>query len=154
VSEGKLDPRLRFVQEQSVDERAEFLEALRLGPAEAATAVASVEVLLRCRKAPGTKMPRTVEKKLAELGVSVLSSVDGPAIVVSGLVPLDQLDEQRSRARCERTGPRGPWVVCPGARAGRCLLPSTPVGVEPRAGRGGGFPAGAGLTNRAKGAFS
>jgi hypothetical protein len=104
VSEGKLDPRLRFVQEQSAGERAEFLEALRLGPAEAAPAVASVEVLLRCRKAPGTKTPRTVEKKLADLGVSVLSSVDGPAIVVSGLVPLDQLEELLADARLSLLG--------------------------------------------------
>src|SRR4051812_10082208 len=93
MHEGKLDPRLRFLREQSAAERAEFVEAARLGPVAAARRVVSVEVLLRCRKAPGTKTTRSLEKKLADHGVTVHAVVDGPAFVASGSVPVDQLDE-------------------------------------------------------------
>jgi len=54
--------------------------------------VVTVDVLLRCRKAPGTKVPWSVERKLTDLGVTIRSLVDGPAIVVSGSVPVDGLD--------------------------------------------------------------
>src|SRR5262245_6549372 len=93
MREGKLDPRLRFLQEHSATERAEFVESARLGPVAAGRRGVSCEVLLRCRKAPGTKTPRSVEKKLTGLGVTVQAVVDGPTIVVSGNVPVDQLDD-------------------------------------------------------------
>jgi hypothetical protein len=83
MHEGKLDPRLRFLREHSAADRAEFAESARLGPVATVRRVASVEVLLRCRKAPGTKTPRSVEKKLTDWGMTVHSLVDGPAIVVS-----------------------------------------------------------------------
>jgi len=92
MSDGKLDPRLRFLQEESAAERAELAESIRLRPAGRARGVVSIEVLLRCRKAPGTKVARSVERKLEALGVTVLSVVEGPAFVVSGSVPVDQLD--------------------------------------------------------------
>lgn len=92
MSNGKLDPRLRFLQEESAAERAELAESIRLGPAETTRRVVGVEVLLRCRKAPGTKVARSVERKLTALGMTVRSVVEGPAFVVSGSVPVDQIE--------------------------------------------------------------
>lgn len=92
MKEGKLDPRLRFLQEQPAEERAAFIESARLGRSSTAARVASIDVLLRVRKGPGTKTPQSVERKLAALGVEVLSVVDGPVIVVSGSVPVNRLD--------------------------------------------------------------
>jgi len=105
MNEGKLDPRLRFLQEQAPDERAEFAESVRLArpPAArsaakgtargAARRVTSIDVLLRCRKGPGVKTAQSVRRKLTALGVEVRSVVDGPAVVVSGSVPVNRLND-------------------------------------------------------------
>ena len=93
MHEGKIDPRLRFLKEQTSTERAEFAESMRLGPIETVRRVARIDVLLQVHKARGTKAPRSVEKKLGDLGVTVRSIVDGPTIVVSGSVSIDQLDD-------------------------------------------------------------
>lgn len=109
MNEGKLDPRLRFLQEQTADERAEFAESVRLAPARAtrsftlgaakgtakgaARRVTSIDVLLRCRKGPGVKTAQSVRRKLTALGVEVRSMVDGPAVVVSGGVPVNRLED-------------------------------------------------------------
>ncbi len=93
MKEGKLDPRLRFLQEQSVDERVEFAKSTRLGSVSAARRVVSVDVLLRCRKMSGTKTVRSIEQKLTALGVNVRSVVDGPEVVVSGRVPVNRLED-------------------------------------------------------------
>jgi subtilisin family serine protease len=92
MNEGKLDPRLRFLQEQSAPERVEFAESMRLGAVGLARRVVSIDLLLRCRKVTGAKTARTVEKKLTTLGVKVRSLVDGPTIVVSANVPVDLID--------------------------------------------------------------
>ena len=92
MSGGKLDPRLRFLQEQSAAERADLAESIRVVAVETANRGVRIDVLLRCRKAPGTKMPRSVEKKLTDLGVTVRSLVDGPTIIVSGSVLVGCLD--------------------------------------------------------------
>lgn len=92
MSDAKLDPRLRFLQEQSAPEQADFVESIRVGRVETTQRVATITVLLRCRKATGTKTAKGIEKKLTTLGVNVHSVVDGPAVIVSGGVPIDQLD--------------------------------------------------------------
>lgn len=93
MNEGKLDPRLRFLQEQSAEERVEFAESVRLGSVSTARRMVSVDVLLRCRKGPGTKTVRRIEQKLTALGVNVRSVVDGPTVVVSGSVPVNYLKD-------------------------------------------------------------
>lgn len=93
MNEHKLDPRLSYLHEQTAGTRSEFAESIRLGAVETAHRAVGVEVLLRCRKERGTKTVRSVEKKLADYGVTVRASVDGPAIVVSGLVPMNRLDD-------------------------------------------------------------
>lgn len=91
MTSTKLDPRLRYLHEQSATTQPAFAESIRLGAAR--TVRGGVEVLLRCRKAKGTKTVRSVEKKLTDLGMTILATVDGPEIVVSGLLPLDRLDD-------------------------------------------------------------
>ena len=53
----------------------------------------SIDVLLRCRKGPGTKTLRSLERKLTAVGCNVLSVVDGPAVVVSARVPVNRVEE-------------------------------------------------------------
>ena len=93
MNEGKLDPRLRFLQEQSAGERVEFAESVRLSAVSTARRLVSIDVLLRCRKGPGTKTARSIEQKLTKLGVKVRSVVDGPEVVVSGTVPVNRLED-------------------------------------------------------------
>jgi len=93
MHEGKLDPRLRFLQEQTADERIGFAESVRLGRVSTARRVVGIDVLLRCRKGPGTKTVRSIERKLTARGVEVRSSVDGPVVVVSGRVPVNRCED-------------------------------------------------------------
>ena len=93
MKEGKLDPRLRFLQEEVASERAELATSLRIGRVGASRRVTAVEVLLRIQRGPGTRTPSGVEKKLAALGVNVRTVVEGPSFVVSGTVGVNDLDE-------------------------------------------------------------
>ena len=72
--------------------RSEFAESMRLMAARGGTRVLQADVLLRVRKGRGTKTPKTVERKLTDLGVNVRTIVDGPDMVVSGTVAIDQLN--------------------------------------------------------------
>jgi len=92
MNEGKLDPRLRFLQEQTAEERVEFAESVRMRSVSTARRLVSIDVLLRCRKGPGTKIASSIEKKLTAFGVKVRSVVDGPEVVVSASVPVNQLE--------------------------------------------------------------
>ncbi|HEX8285939.1 MAG TPA: S8 family serine peptidase [Pyrinomonadaceae bacterium] len=92
MKDGKLDPRLRFLQEESAAERAELADSLRIGRVGAARRVTAIEVLLRILRGPGTRTARGVEKKLAALGVKVRSVVEGPSFVVSGSVGINGLE--------------------------------------------------------------
>lgn len=92
MTESKLDPRLRALQQQPAAERAEFADSMRLSAARSGTRFVQADVLLRVRKGRGTKTTRTVERKLTDLGVNVRTIVDGPDMVVSGTVAIDQLD--------------------------------------------------------------
>lgn len=93
MNEGKLDPRLRFLQEQTTGTQiSEMAESMRLGVSDAPRRAASIDVLLRCRKVRGAMTVRSVTRKLTEIGVVVRQVVDGPAIIVSGSVPVDRLD--------------------------------------------------------------
>ena len=47
---GKLDPRLRYLQDQLKPERTEFMESVRMACAAPAPGLETVEVLLRCRQ--------------------------------------------------------------------------------------------------------
>ena len=93
MNEGKLDPRLRFLQEQTAEERIEFVDSVRIASVSTARRVVSIDVLLRCRKGPGTKTLRSLERKLTAVGCNVLSVVDGPAVVVSARVPVNRVEE-------------------------------------------------------------
>src|SRR6185312_4779612 len=93
MNEGKLDPRLRFLQEQTTEERIEFVESARLASVSTARRVVSIDVLLRCRKGPGTKAVRSIEKKLTALGVNVRSVIDGPVVIVGGSVPVNRIED-------------------------------------------------------------
>lgn len=93
MNEGKLDPRLRFLQEQSAEERVEFAESVRLSSVSTARRLVSIDVLLRCRKKAGTKTAQSIDKKLTAMGCKVRSVVDGPEVVVSGSVPVNRLEE-------------------------------------------------------------
>ncbi len=88
-----MDPRLRFLQDQSANERAEFMESMRMARISTARRVASVEVIVRCRKGAGTKTHSAVEKKLKNMGFTVHAVVEGPAFVVSGSIGVDQLGD-------------------------------------------------------------
>lgn len=93
MHEGKMDPRLRFLQDQSATERAEFMESTRMARISTARRVAHVEVLVRCRKSSGTKTHAAVEKRLKNMGFVVHAVVEGPAFVVSGSIGVDQLGD-------------------------------------------------------------
>ena len=93
MKEGKLDPRLRFLQEEAATERAELADSLRISRVGAARRVTAIEVLLRIQRGPGTRTQSSVEKKLAALGVKVRSVVEGPSFVVSGTIGVNNLEE-------------------------------------------------------------
>lgn len=90
---GKMDPRLRFLQDQSTNERSEFFESTRIARRSTTRSVTTVDVLVRCRKSSGTKTRSAVERKLRTVGFTVQSVVEGPSFIVSGSIGIDQLDE-------------------------------------------------------------
>lgn len=93
MSATKLDPRLRFLQEQEHGEHAEAAVGMRLAAVKVTRRVVNVEVLLRCRKIRGTKTVKAVNDKLTDLGVAIRTLVDGPEIIAAGTVALDQMEE-------------------------------------------------------------
>src|SRR5688572_30298169 len=91
MSEGKLDPRLRFLSEQDAADQIECAAALRISQSRLQNRPA-IEVLLRCRKDHAGQGKSVIEDRLRALGVDVHAAVDGRDVVVACAISMDELD--------------------------------------------------------------